>query len=110
MLLTALRRLKGSLAQVQEIQEKSYEGDTSPELRQKIEVDLEESASRLAGRRVGVGPTVRAPSGRSDPYVVPEVGSRMAHFVANRCHTPTTGTGRVSDARMSSGTGSGRDF
>jgi hypothetical protein len=47
MLLTALRRLKGSLAQVQEIHEKSYEGDTSPELRQKLEVDLEQCKAVL---------------------------------------------------------------
>jgi hypothetical protein len=47
MLLTALLRLKGSLAQVQEIHERSYEGDTSPELRQKIEVDLEQCKAVL---------------------------------------------------------------
>jgi hypothetical protein len=42
MLLAAIRRLKGCLAQVQEIHEKAVEGEVASYLRQKIELDLEE--------------------------------------------------------------------
>ena len=41
MLIAAISRLKGCVSQLQEVHEKSFEGEAASDLTQKIELDLE---------------------------------------------------------------------
>ena len=53
MLIAAVSRLKGCVSQLQEVHEKSFEGEAASDLTQKIEVDLEGCAADGESLREG---------------------------------------------------------